>query len=69
MSKSWEEELFGLLKSHNIRYLPFVPDAGHAKVLAMAEEDDQITPVVLTTEEKVWHFAVVRGLVANGLYC
>jgi len=50
--KSWEEELFGLLKSHNIRYLPFVPDAGHAKVLAMAEEDDQITPVVLSTEEE-----------------
>ena len=52
MSKGWEEELFGLLKSYNISYLPFVPDAGHAKLLVMAENDKQTTPVVLTTEEE-----------------
>jgi len=52
MSNNWEEELFRLLKTHHISYLPFVPDAGHAKVLSMAEEDNQMTPVVLTTEEE-----------------
>ena len=52
MIKNWEDELFRLLKTHNISYLPFVPDAGHATVLSLAEDDNQITPVVLTTEEE-----------------
>ena len=52
VSKGWEEELFRLLKSYNISYLPFVPDAGHAKLLVMAENDKQTTPVVLTSEEE-----------------
>jgi sulfopyruvate decarboxylase TPP-binding subunit len=67
MSIGWEEELFGLLKSHEIAYLPFVPDAGHAKVLSMAEEDNQLTPVVLTTEEEGVASVAGHGLAASGL--
>ena len=64
VSKGWEEELFGLLKSYTISYLPFVPDAGHAKLLVMAENDKQTMPVVLTTEEE--GVAFFTGCVAWG---
>lgn len=51
-SAPWQDDLFNALKQADIRQLPYVPDAGHAHVLARAHQDDQIRPVVLTTEEE-----------------
>jgi len=48
----WEPELFSLLKKHKVTFLPFVPDAGHARLIADAEADNELQPVVLTTEEE-----------------
>ncbi len=48
----WEQQLFSLLKTHKVKFLPFVPDAGHSHVIAAAEADNELQPVVLTTEEE-----------------
>jgi sulfopyruvate decarboxylase alpha subunit len=49
---SWGADLFTLLKRHEVRFLPFVPDAGHADLIRLAHEDNDMQPVVLTTEEE-----------------
>jgi len=49
---SWEENLFTTLKQAGVKQLPYVPDAGHSKVINMAHQDLDIRPVVLTTEEE-----------------
>lgn len=48
----WETALFHSLQSAGVRQLPFVPDAGHAKLIRLAEADPLMRPVVLTTEEE-----------------
>ena len=49
---SWGADLFALLKRHEVSFLPFVPDAGHADLIALAQADNDMQPVVLTTEEE-----------------
>ena len=29
---NWEKNLFDIIKKHKINFLPYVPDAGHAKL-------------------------------------
>ena len=48
----WEKPLFELLKKHSIKFLPFVPDAGHADLITLSENSSAVKPVVLTTEEE-----------------
>ena len=48
----WEKPLFELLKKHSIKFLPFVPDAGHADLITLSENSSTVKPVVLTTEEE-----------------
>ncbi len=48
----WEKPLLELLKKHSIKFLPFVPDAGHADLIALSENSSAVKPVVLTTEEE-----------------
>ncbi|MFQ3354557.1 MAG: sulfopyruvate decarboxylase alpha subunit [Paracoccaceae bacterium] len=48
----WEQELFNVLKKNNIKQIPYLPDAGHSKIIEMIHDDHSITPVVLTTEEE-----------------
>lgn len=52
ITTSWEENLFTALKQAGVKQLPYVPDAGHSKVINMAHQDLDIRPVVLTTEEE-----------------
>jgi|TARA_B110000914_G_scaffold185235_1_gene168795 sulfopyruvate decarboxylase alpha subunit len=52
IKSSWEECLFNALKQAGVKQLPYVPDAGHSKVIDMAHKDPDIRPVVLTTEEE-----------------
>lgn len=48
----WREEVFRVLKAHDVRHIVYVPDAGHATAIRMAEADNEIQSVVLTTEEE-----------------
>jgi len=49
---SWPDQLFDTLKRADIRQVGYVPDAGHARLIARCKADPQIRDVVLTTEEE-----------------
>jgi sulfopyruvate decarboxylase TPP-binding subunit len=49
---SWREDVFRVLKQHDVRHAVYVPDAGHSVAIAMAEADPGMHAVVLTTEEE-----------------
>src|SRR5215470_15348146 len=51
-SDDWRTEVFRILKSLDIRHVVYVPDAGHSATIRLAEEDNEINAVVLTTEEE-----------------
>ena len=48
----WPEKLYGTLKRANVRQVGYVPDAGHAKLIARCKADPDIHDVSLTTEEE-----------------
>lgn len=49
---SWREDVYSVLKRHDVRHIAYVPDAGHATAIEKAEADDDMTALVLTTEEE-----------------
>src|SRR4051795_8420231 len=49
---NWQEDVFRVLKEHNVKHVVYVPDAGHSTAIRLAEEDKEIHAVVLTTEEE-----------------
>lgn len=49
---AWPAELFQVLKDANIRQAPYVPDAGHSRLIELCQADDHIKAVPLTTEEE-----------------
>jgi len=48
----WPDALFSSLLEAGIGTVAYVPDAGHARVIALAHEAEGITAVPLTTEEE-----------------
>jgi sulfopyruvate decarboxylase alpha subunit len=48
----WPDRLFEVLKSSDIRQVGYVPDAGHARLIARCKADPEIRDVVLTSEEE-----------------
>jgi len=52
VTTSWQDKIFTLLQSFDIKHLVHVPDAGHATCIEMADADPAINSVVLTTEEE-----------------
>jgi sulfopyruvate decarboxylase alpha subunit len=48
----WQLEVFHTLKQHDVRHIVYVPDAGHSTAIRLAEADNAIQSVVLTTEEE-----------------
>jgi sulfopyruvate decarboxylase alpha subunit len=51
-SAGWRGDVFRILKQHDVKHVAYVPDAGHATAIRLAEADAEITAVVLTTEEE-----------------
>lgn len=49
---SWQDEVFGVLKEHDVKHVVYVPDAGHSTAIRLSETDNTIHSVVLTTEEE-----------------
>lgn len=49
---NWQEDVYRVLKSHDVKHVAYVPDAGHATAIRHAEADNQMHSVVLTTEEE-----------------
>lgn len=48
----WQEDVFQVLKAHDVKHIAYVPDAGHSTAIKRAEADHEIRSVVLTTEEE-----------------
>lgn len=48
----WRADVFRVLKEHAVKHVAYVPDAGHSTAIRMAEADNEISSVVLTTEEE-----------------
>ena len=51
-ARSWQGEVFAALKAARITQVGYVPDAGHAQLIASAHADPEMQTVVLTTEEE-----------------
>lgn len=49
---TWRDDVYQVLKRHEVRHIAYVPDAGHATAIRLAEADPEMTAVVLTTEEE-----------------
>ena len=50
--EQWQERVYGALKAGGIRQVAYVPDAGHAHLIARAQADPAMRAIVLTTEEE-----------------
>jgi len=48
----WPAEIFSVLKGRDVRQMCYVPDAGHARLIALFRADPDIASHVLTTEEE-----------------
>jgi len=48
----WQDRVYAALKGAGVKQLAYVPDAGHARVIEMAHEDNDMHAVVCTTEEE-----------------
>ncbi len=49
---SWQEAVYTALKEARISQVGYVPDAGHAHLIAAAIADRDMRAIVLTTEEE-----------------
>jgi sulfopyruvate decarboxylase alpha subunit len=48
----WPDRLFDTLKHAGVAQVGYVPDAGHARLIARCQADPGIRDIVLTTEEE-----------------
>lgn len=49
---AWPDQIYDLLKKHNIRQVALVPDAGHSRLIKRCLADNEMKVVPLTTEEE-----------------
>ena len=63
----WPDRLFDTFKRADIRQVGYVPDAGHARLIARCRADDDIRDVPLTTEEE--GVALAAGAWLGGQRC
>src|SRR5574342_378078 len=48
----WPAALHRALKSHRVRQVSYVPDAGHKRLIELCHGDDEMAVVPLTSEEE-----------------
>src|SRR3712207_2673374 len=48
----WPDQIYTLLKEHDIRQVALVPDAGHSHLIKRCLADNDMKVVTLTTEEE-----------------
>src|SRR5215475_14017681 len=49
---SWQDEVYDLLRRHDVTQFAYVPDAGHRILIARSLADPGVQSVALTTEEE-----------------
>jgi len=60
----WADDIFGVLRTHDIKQVAYVPDAGHTRLIERCHGESTMTAVVLTTEEE--GVAVLAGAWLGG---
>jgi len=50
--ETWPDDVYRILVENRVRLVAFVPDGGHARLIDMCYQGNEIKPVVLTTEEE-----------------
>lgn len=48
----WPAEIHRVLRSHAVRQISYVPDAGHKRLIELCHRDRELSVVPLTTEEE-----------------
>ena len=48
----WSEDIFAILQRHDVRQVPYVPDAGHSQLINRVLGSSTMRGVPLTTEEE-----------------
>jgi sulfopyruvate decarboxylase alpha subunit len=48
----WQDEVYDLLRQHNVTQITYVPDLGHKILIERALADPQVRAIPLTTEEE-----------------
>lgn len=48
----WQDDLYALLRRHNVTQFAYVPDAGHRILIDRSLADPEVHSVALTTEEE-----------------
>jgi sulfopyruvate decarboxylase alpha subunit len=49
---TWPDEIYRVFVEEEIRQVPYVPDAGHSRLIDRCRADKRMKPLVLTTEEE-----------------
>ena len=64
----WPREIYDVLKEADIRQVSYVPDAGHARLIEMCTDDNEIRSIPLATELE--GIGIAAGNCINtGHYC
>lgn len=58
----WQQEIYDVLRSHDVTLFTYVPDAGHAELIDRSLDDDDVHSIPLTTEEEGIAFAAGADL-------
>jgi len=48
----WPDEIFKIFQDFNVQQVPYVPDGGHARLIAAVHADPSMRGIALTTEEE-----------------
>src|SRR5215813_12238334 len=64
---TWPDDIYAVLRRHDVRQVPYVPDAGHSKLIERVLASDSMRGIPLTTEEE--GVALVAGAWAGGQRC
>ncbi len=58
----WQQEIYDVLRRHDVTHFTYVPDAGHAELIDRSIADDDVQSIPLTTEEEGVAFAAGADL-------
>lgn len=52
MTDEWSDDAYQVLRAGDYTIFPYVPDAGHRRLIELAHADPAVTAIPLTTEEE-----------------
>src|SRR5436305_2579791 len=64
---TWPDDIYTVLQRYDVRQVPYVPDAGHSRLIERVLASDTMRGIPLTTEEE--GVALVAGAWTGGQRC